>query len=129
MARQSQGSNGGDECVELVEGALSPGQGCSSVLHGLESNPESSLQTPQEACGGPAAQWIPKALRTSCGSNGKESACNAGDLGSITGSGRSAGEGKGYTTHSSILGLPWQQKQGIDIKRAANSQEGSHMSP
>ena len=78
-------------------------------------------------------------------SAGKESADNAGDLGSIPGSGRSPGEGlyyllqyswaslvaqlvknlpamqetlvqflgqedpleKGYTTHSSILGLPW----------------------
>ena len=35
------------------------------------------------------------------GSAGKESACNAGDLGSIPGLGRSPGEGKGY--HSSIL--------------------------
>ena len=33
--------------------------------------------------------------------------CNRGEPGSIPGSGRSAGEGKGYTTHSSILGLPW----------------------
>ena len=31
-----------------------------------------------------------------CGSNGKESACIAGDLGSISGLGRSPGEGKGY---------------------------------
>ena len=31
-----------------------------------------------------------------CGSAGKESACNAGDLGSILGLGRSPGEGKGY---------------------------------
>ena len=31
----------------------------------------------------------------SCGSAGKESACNAGDLGSIPGLGRSTGEGKG----------------------------------
>ena len=31
-----------------------------------------------------------------CGSAGKESACNAGDLGSISGLGRSLGEGKGY---------------------------------
>ena len=30
------------------------------------------------------------------GSAGKESACNAGDLGSIHGLGRSPGEGKGY---------------------------------
>ena len=31
-----------------------------------------------------------------CGSAGKESACNAGDLGSIPELGRSPGEGKGY---------------------------------
>ena len=35
------------------------------------------------------------------GSDGKESACNVGDLGSIPGLGRSAGGG--HTTHSSIL--------------------------
>ena len=31
-----------------------------------------------------------------CGSAGKESACNEGDLGSIPGLGRYPGEGKGY---------------------------------
>ena len=31
-----------------------------------------------------------------CGSGGKESTSNAGDLGSISGLGRSAGEGNGY---------------------------------
>ena len=31
-----------------------------------------------------------------CGSAGKESACNAGDLGLIPGLGRSPGKGKGY---------------------------------
>ena len=30
------------------------------------------------------------------GSDGKESACNVGDLGSVFGQGRSPGEGKGY---------------------------------
>ena len=34
---------------------------------------------------------------------GKESACNAGDLGSIPGLGRSPGEGKGYTRQYSGL--------------------------
>ena len=33
------------------------------------------------------------------GSAGKESAGNVGDLGSITGLGRSPGEGKGYPLH------------------------------
>ena len=36
-------------------------------------------------------------------SDGKESACNAGDSGSIPGSGRSAGEGKGYSPQYSCL--------------------------
>ena len=38
-------------------------------------------------------------------SAGKESAYNAGDPGSIPGSGRFTGEGIGYP--SSVLGLPW----------------------
>ena len=38
-----------------------------------------------------------------CGSAGKESACNAGDLGSIPGSGRFPGQGKGYTLQYSGL--------------------------
>ena len=37
------------------------------------------------------------------GSDGKESACNEGDLGSIPGSGRSSGEGKGYPLQYSGL--------------------------
>ena len=37
------------------------------------------------------------------GSAGKESACNAGDLGSIPGLGRSPGEGKGYPLQFSGL--------------------------
>ena len=38
-----------------------------------------------------------------CGSIGKESACNARDLGSIPGLGRSPGEGKGYLLQYSGL--------------------------
>ena len=47
-----------------------------------------------------------------CGSDGKESTCNAGDPGSIPGSGRSAGEGN--ATHSSILPwkIPWMEELG-----------------
>ena len=46
------------------------------------------------------------------GSDGKESACNAEDLGSIPGSGRSPGDGNGY--HSSILvwRIPWTEEPG-----------------
>ena len=38
-----------------------------------------------------------------CGSVGKESDCNVGDLGSIPGLGRSPGEGKGYPLQYSGL--------------------------
>ena len=38
-----------------------------------------------------------------CGSAGKESTCNAGDLGLIPGWGRSSGEGKGYPLQYSGL--------------------------
>ena len=39
-----------------------------------------------------------------CGSTGKESACNVGDLGSIPGLERSPGEGNGYPLQYSGLG-------------------------
>ena len=42
-------------------------------------------------------------LRFPCGSAGKESAYNVGDLGSSPGLGRSAGEGKGYPLQFSGL--------------------------
>ena len=38
------------------------------------------------------------------GSESKESACSAGDLGSMPGSGRSPGEGNGYPRQYSCLG-------------------------
>ena len=38
-----------------------------------------------------------------CGSAGKESACNVGDLGLVPGLGRSPGEGKGYPLQYSSL--------------------------
>ena len=46
------------------------------------------------------------------GSDGKESACNAADLGLIPGSG--GFPGKGNATHSSIVAwrIPWTEKPG-----------------
>ena len=45
-------------------------------------------------------------------SDGKESACNVGDSGSVSISGRSAGEGK--ATHANILAweIPWTEEPG-----------------
>ena len=47
--------------------------------------------------------WRRKWQSTPCGSAGKESTSNAGDLGSIPGLGRSPGEGKGYALQYSDL--------------------------
>ena len=44
------------------------------------------------------------------GSDGKESACNAGDPGLIPGSGRSPGEGNGNPLQYSCLGNPMDRE-------------------
>ena len=46
------------------------------------------------------------------GSDGKESACNAGDLGSSPGLGRSPEEGNGYPLHYSGLEKPMDREPG-----------------
>ena len=49
--------------------------------------------------------WCLKDFLELCGSAGKESACNAGDPGSIPGLGRSAEEGIGYPLQYSWVSL------------------------
>ena len=44
------------------------------------------------------------------GSDGKESACNVGDLGLIPGSGRSPGEGNGHPLQYSCLENPMDRE-------------------
>ena len=74
-----------------------------SCLHGLHRHTrqkkkklfhstKKNLMSAYHACASP-----------SCGSAGKESSCNAGDLGLIPGLGRSPGEGKGYPLQYSGL--------------------------
>ena len=46
------------------------------------------------------------------GSDGKESACNVGDLGSIPGSRRSPGEGNGTPLQILAWEIPWTQEPG-----------------
>ena len=59
------------------------------------------------------------------GSEGKESVCNAGDLGSISGSGRSPGEGNGYPLQYSCLENPMDrgawQVQSVGSQRVRHS--------
>ena len=47
-----------------------------------------------------------RAMGTAASSVGKESVCNAGDLGSISGLGRSPGEGNGKPLQYSCWGNP-----------------------
>ena len=46
------------------------------------------------------------------GLDDKEFVCNAGDLGLITGSGGSLGEGKDYSLQYSCLETPWTEQPG-----------------
>ena len=45
-----------------------------------------------------------------CGSDGKESACNTGDLGSVSGLGRSLGRGHGNPLQCSCLENPMDRE-------------------
>ena len=59
------------------------------------------------------------------GSDSKESACNAGDVGSILGLGRTPGEENGNPFHYSCLGNPmdrgaWQAPWGHRIEHNLN---------
>ena len=57
------------------------------------------------------------------GSEGKASACNAGDLGSIPGSGRSPGEGSGNLLQYSCLENPMDREAWrVTVQRVAKSQ-------
>ena len=65
------------------------------------------------------------------GSDGKASACNAGDLGSIPGLGRSSGEGKGYPVHYSGLEnsmySPWGGKESDTTEKEVQKEEPLRM--
>ena len=54
----------------------------------------------------PSQRSRPTFVTSSCGSASKESACNAGDPGSIPGLGRSPGEGNGNQLQYSCLTNP-----------------------
>ena len=70
-----------------------------------------------------------------CGSAGKDSACNAGDLGLVPGLGRSPGKGKGYPLQYSGLEnfmdyiySPWGHKEsdnGILLSKGTGPREGN----
>ena len=49
------------------------------------------------------------------GSDGKESACDVGDVGSIPGLGRSPGKGNGYLVQRSCLENPYGQRSLVSM--------------
>ena len=70
-----------------------------------------------------------------CGSDSKESACNAGDLGLIPGSGRSPGEGNSYLLQYSCLensmdrGAWWATVHGVAKELDTTERTNIHKSP
>ena len=69
-----------------------------SLIAQLVKNPPAMQETPVRFLGREDLKkgWAPVFLGFPCASAGKESCCNAGDLGSVPVLGRSPGEGKGY---------------------------------
>ena len=66
-----------------------------------------------------------------CSSVSKESACSAGDLGSILGSGRSPGEGNGNPLHTLARKIPWTEEPGglhsMGSQRVGHNGEWEHV--
>ena len=56
--------------------------------------------------------FIKKVVNIVCGSDGKASAYNVGDLGLIPGSGRFPGEGNGNPRQYSSWKIPWTEELG-----------------
>ena len=91
-----------------------------------------SVTPPPNLHDGAASKGFPRGL------DGKESACNAGDLGSIPGLGRSPGEGNGYPFQYSYLENlmdrgAWQatvhgvKKNGTQLSDSLKKSEPDHL--
>ena len=85
--------------------------GLNFLIAQLVKNPPAMQETPiqfpgwEEPLEKGQATWLPTPvfLGFHCGSEGKESSCNVGDLGLIPGLGRSPGEGNSYPLQYSVL--------------------------
>ena len=109
ISRMSILSQFGSLCIShlfLNFSFLSPPR--ASHIAQLVKNPPAMQETPGDSWIG-KIHWrrdrlpTPAFLGFPCGSAGKESACNVGDLGLIPGLGRCPGEGKGYPLQYSGL--------------------------
>ena len=108
----------GERMPSLVSHGLCPGRvqsWCWTLVQWAIWAPTSFLHQPPQGAGSgwqhlllPTMRWCGLPWWFSC----KESSCNAGDMGSIPGSGRCPGGD--VATHSSILAsrIPWAEKPG-----------------
>ena len=105
----SPGQNTGEGSLSLLQGIF-PTQGlnsgllhCRWILYHLKCRkPQFNSRVGKIRCRRDRLP-PPVFLVFPCGSPGRESTCNAGDLGFIPGMGRSSGEGKGYPIQYSGL--------------------------
>ena len=81
------------ETLQLLQGKVWPGR---AELQGVKKMGRRLGNQPRQ-------RFPQQCKKCFSGSAGKESSCNAGDLGSIPGLGRSPGEGKGYPLQNSGL--------------------------
>ena len=84
-----------DDCNHEIRRQLLLGRKAMTNLDSVLKNKDVTLPT--------KVHIVKAKVFPTCGSAGKESACNAGDLGSIPGLGRSPGEEKGYPLQYSGL--------------------------
>ena len=128
---RSPGKNTGVGCHFLLQGIF-PTQGsnpgllhCRQTLYHLSQQGSLQCRRPQLNSWVGKIPWrrnrlpTPVFLDFPCGSAGKESACNAGDLGSIPGLGRCPGEGNGNPLQYSCMensmdrGVCWATVHGV----------------
>ena len=104
---------------------LSNGHPRASLVAQLVKNLPAMQETPVQFLG-QKIPWRRNSLPTPvflgfpCGSAGKESTCNVGNLGSIPGLGKSPGEGKGYPLQ--YCGL--ENSMGCEVQGVTKSQTG-----
>ena len=114
--------------IQLLRHASSGGAGWGwegqLFILGFQKSVAQLVKNPPANAGDPVRFFrredlLEKGMATHCGilgfpggSDDKESACNAGDLGSIPGLGRSPGEGNGYPPQYSGLENPMDREPG-----------------
>ena len=98
------------DCCILLRLSLNNEKACCECFKSLFAGEKNTHELIQVLCSADIIlqfiQCVGAGFPYPCSSNGKESDCNAGDQGSIPGSGRSSGEGNGKLLQYSCLENP-----------------------